>query len=101
MFNQCIKLKEIKGIDKFNTSKVTNMSTMFQECNNLINLDLNFDTSNVSDMEGMFFNCNKLKYLNINFTLKNDCITNNMLKYINSNCVLNTNNNYIKSLFNH
>ena len=32
MFNQCHKLKEIKGINKFITNKVTNMRAMFQEC---------------------------------------------------------------------
>ena len=31
MFNRCHKLKEIKGINKFNTSKVNNMRIMFQE----------------------------------------------------------------------
>ena len=35
MFNECHKLKEIKGINKFNTNKVTNMKAMFQECNEL------------------------------------------------------------------
>ena len=50
MFNNCYKLKEIKGIDKFNTYRVTNMNSMFQECNKLENLDLsNFNTSNVND----------------------------------------------------
>ena len=34
---------------------------MFQECNNLINLDLNFDTSNVTNMELMFNKCHKLE----------------------------------------
>ena len=101
MFNECHELKEIKAINQFNTSKVTNMRAMFHECNNLINLDLNFDTSNVIDMGRMFFNCNQLKYLNIDFTLRNDCIIKNMLKYLNSKCVLNTHNNYIKSLFHH
>ena len=32
MFNQCHKLKEIKGINKFITNKVTDMNTMFQLC---------------------------------------------------------------------
>ena len=32
MFNHCEKLKEIKGINKFNTNKVTNMKAMFQAC---------------------------------------------------------------------
>ena len=50
MFNKCHKLKEIKGINKFNTDKVTNMRAMFCECNKLENLNLNFDTSNVNDM---------------------------------------------------
>ena len=40
------KLKEIKGINNFNTSQVTNMKSMFNQCNELEYLDLsNFDTS--------------------------------------------------------
>ena len=35
MFNECYELKEIKRINKFNTSKVTTMKWMFGECNNL------------------------------------------------------------------
>ena len=31
MFNHCHKLKEIKGINKFITKKVSNMNAMFQE----------------------------------------------------------------------
>ena len=55
MFNECKKLKEIKGINKFITNKVTNMKAMFQECHELEYLDLtNFDTSNVTDMRWMF-----------------------------------------------
>jgi len=37
------------------------MNSMFQECNNLINLDLNFDTSHVVDIRNMFNKCHKLK----------------------------------------
>ena len=45
MFNKCYKLKEIKGINKFNTNQVTNMTAIFNECNELENLDLsNFNT---------------------------------------------------------
>ena len=29
MFNECYELKEIKGINNFNTSKVTSMIAMF------------------------------------------------------------------------
>ena len=62
MFNYCIKLKEIKGLNKFITNKVTDMDTMFGNCNELKNLDLsNFNTINVINMSCMFAGCNKLK----------------------------------------
>ena len=62
MFNECKKLKEIKGINNFITNKVTKMDAMFQECYELERLDLsNFDTSNVKDMCYMFNECYKLK----------------------------------------
>ena len=52
MFNECHNLKEIKGINKINSSKVNNMSAMFQLCKEIKYLDLsNFDTSNVTYME--------------------------------------------------
>ena len=62
LFNNCNKLKEIKGINKINTSNITNMRIMFQCCNELEYLDLSsFDTSNVNDMSWMFNECKKLK----------------------------------------
>ena len=64
MFNECHELKEINGINKFNTSKVSTLNIMFQECNKLKNLDLNFDTSQVTDMGGMFNKCQKLEEIN-------------------------------------
>ncbi len=33
MLNECFKLKEIKGINNFNTNEVTNINAMFQQCN--------------------------------------------------------------------
>ena len=62
MFVNCFNLKRIKGIEKFNTTKVKSMKTLFQQCKELEELDLsNFDTSNVTDMGFMFNNCLKLK----------------------------------------
>ena len=80
MFNLCHKLKEIKGINNFNTINVTNMYGMFQECNELISLDLsNFDTSKVNDMSFIFYGCLNLKYLNLeNFSINNNCKTESM-----------------------
>ena len=62
MFNKCHKLKEIKGLDNFNTKNVKYMGALFQECKELEYLDLSkFNTSNVIDMGYMFNFCSKLK----------------------------------------
>ena len=51
MFAHCSKLKEIKGINNFNTSNITNINSMFFVCEELEYLDLtNFDTSNVTNI---------------------------------------------------
>ena len=64
MFNGCYKLKEIKGIEKFNTSYTNVMKGMFQECHEIEYIDLSsFDTSNVNDMSFMFNECRKLKQI--------------------------------------
>ena len=60
MFNNYLKLKRIKGIEKFKTSQVIDMKTMFQDCRELEELDLmNFDTSNINIY--IFTNCFKFK----------------------------------------
>ena len=102
MFNNCHKLKEIKGINNFNTNNVTNMNTMFQQCNELISLDLsNFNTSKVTEMQWMFNNCVKLEYLNIsNFNINDNCNIKNMIKDINKNCDIIANNKTFKILYN-
>ena len=62
MFNKCHKLKEIKGLNNFDTNKVENMKAIFKYCNEIDYLDLsNFNTSNVKDMSYMFSCCTKLK----------------------------------------
>ena len=63
LFSGCSSLLNVHEID---TSKVTNMSGMFQSCNNLTSLDVSgFDTSNVTNMSGMFQSCNKLTSLDV------------------------------------
>ena len=61
MFNKCHELKEIKGLNKFNTSKVINMKEMSQESKKIISLELNFDTYNAINMGWMFNGCHELK----------------------------------------
>ena len=102
MFSECNKLKEIKGINKFNTKEITNMNSMFNLCKELEYLDLsNFNTSKVNDMGWMFAGCNKLKYLNLlNFILKDECLTTNIFENINHNeCRFYANDSNLKNLF--
>ena len=47
-------------------SGVTNMSSMFSNCNNLTTLDVsNFNTINVTDMNNLFYSCYSLKTLDV------------------------------------
>lgn len=50
----------------FNTTQVTNMSRMFNECYLLEDIDIStFDTSNVTDMSYMFAQCMSIKKLDL------------------------------------
>ncbi len=56
----------IKFGSSFKTSLVTNMTSMFDGCVNLVSLDLSgFDTSNVTSMSYMFCDCRSLVNLDI------------------------------------
>lgn len=69
------------------TSKVTNMTSMFYYCTSLEEIP-QFDTSNVTDMRYMFQSCNKLTDTSIDNILQ-FCITskvkNGTLKYLGFN----------------
>ena len=62
MFSGCRFVSQIKGLEKWNTSKVTDMSGMFCNCETLKELPniSEWDTSNVTDMSGMFNRCEAL-----------------------------------------
>ena len=67
LFDSCKNLKEIQGLEKLDTSQVTDMSWMFSKCYSLEELDVSgFDTGNVTNMSYMFDSCDKLTNLNIN-----------------------------------
>ena len=77
MLYGCCKLKEIKGINNFNTFNGKYMSLMFSGCESLEYLDLsNFDTSNDENMIGMFSSCSKLKEIKgiNNFKINKNCL---------------------------
>ena len=61
MFDHCSKATsiELTGLD---TSSATNMAGMFKDCSSLASLDLShFNTSRVADMSCMFSGCPKLE----------------------------------------
>ena len=65
MFNECINLISL-DLSGFNTSNVSNMSWMFYHCSSLTSLDLSsFNTSRVKFMGAMFYYCNKLETINV------------------------------------
>ena len=72
MFYNCSSLTSL-DLSKFNTSQVTNMSGMFDHCESLISLDIsNFNTSKVKLMCFMFYDCRALTNLDlINFNTEN------------------------------
>ena len=66
MFEGCSGLTELDIVSTFNTSNVTSMNSMFEGCSGLTDLDVsNFDTSNVTGMRSMFDGCGGLTLLNV------------------------------------
>ena len=66
LFYRFSKLTEIENINLLDTSNVTNMYSMFYECNRLTSLDLSkFDTSQVTNMNRMFYFCSRLTSLDV------------------------------------
>ena len=65
-----------------NTSKVTNMTSMFDGCRSLTSLDLSsFDTSNVTDMRYMFYGCSGLTSLDLSgWNISNVYLMNGMFQ---------------------
>ncbi|BDR58179.1 hypothetical protein XA3_06200 [Xylocopilactobacillus apicola] len=65
MFVDCKSLTNL-NVTNFDTSSVTNMSSMFNGCRSLTDIDVtHFNTSNVYSMQGMFENCSSLTSLDI------------------------------------
>lgn len=84
LFMNLENLENIEGLETINTSKVTNMSFMFNNCYKLNTLNLSrFNTSNVENMSGMFWNCKQLSNLDI-LHFNTEQVTN--MSYMFSSC---------------
>ena len=65
LFYDCWNLINVPNL---NTIRVTSMTNMFTQCKNIVNIP-NFNTSNVTNMYGMFDGCQNLKNIsNLNTT---------------------------------
>ena len=65
-FTRCYKLASISGIKNLNTSEVTDMQSMFNDCSSLTSLDVSgFNTSNVTLIGGMFSGCSSMTDLDV------------------------------------
>ena len=86
MFKDCSNLTYLYlTSSSFDTSKVTDMESMFEGCYNLISLNLNyFNTQNVIYMNRMFYNCLNLKFLYFQSISANSLATMQQMFY---NCV--------------
>ena len=84
MFNGCSGLTSLE-VSSFDTSNVTSMNNMFVNCSGLTSLDLsNFDTSKVTNMASMFNGCRGLTSLVLsNFKTNNVNNMNGMF----ANCI--------------
>ena len=82
-FFNCKEADLIKELANLDTSNLTTMAQMFQNCGNLTVLDINhFDVSNVTDMSNLFSAVYKVKELDLsNWTTPNLTKTNSMFNY--------------------
>ena len=66
MFAFCSSLTSVDDVSKFDTSNVTSMNTMFWDCSSLTSVDVSrFDTNKVTDMGAMFKGCSSLTSVDV------------------------------------
>ncbi len=77
-------LQSISGISYLNTSEVTNMTHMFNNCSKLTSLDLSsFNTSKVTDIQSMFYKCSNLQTIYVGEGWTTAAVTNSKYMFIN------------------
>ena len=66
LFRDCSNVTQIQGLDKLDTSKVTDMSRIIYDCENLTEIDVSgFNTNRVTNMDSMFYHCVALTKLDV------------------------------------
>lgn len=87
MFSGLTVCNSIEGLENLDTSLVTDMSWLFDDCKKIESLDLHtFNTSNVKNMAGMFSGCLSLKELDLSsFDTSNVENMDNMFPFVKLN----------------
>jgi len=86
LFYNFTNLATINNLSLFNTSAVTSMAYMFQNCNDLTSLDLsNFSTTIVTTMSSMFYGCSTIASLDLSSFDTNDV---GVMTYMFRDCLL-------------
>ncbi len=66
VFYTFTKLKQVNGLENFNTSNATTLDSFFEKCSSLKSVDLSsFDTSNVTNFNWLFMDCVQLETVNL------------------------------------
>ena len=77
-------LASITGLSYLNTSKATNMASMFNACSSLTGIDVStFNTALVTTMNYMFYKCSKLTTINLGYFSTAKAAT---MKYMFASC---------------
>ena len=89
-FIGCEHLRNLEGLEYWNTSNVNSLDSCFCGCKNLISLNLShWDTSNVINMWACFVGCESLVYLNIEkWVINKDCFIGDMFTECFKLCVI-------------
>ncbi len=89
LFGSGSSLKNVIGLDTWNTSNINDMSDMFNSCTNLTTLDLSsFNINNVSYLGTMFYDCPKLTTIYVsNVWNPSNSVTSGAMFYNNTSLV--------------
>ena len=81
MFSGCQSLESVDFIESWDTSNVTDMSSMFRNCSSMTHLDLSrWVVDNVKSMPDMFNGCSKLNSLTLNWDLSHVLVLRGMFQ---------------------
>ena len=95
LFRHCEALTSL-NLSGFTTSNVTNMSNMFSTCQALTSLDLySFNTANVTDMKYMFQGCSKLSAIYVGDGWRTDSVTSSSNMFYNCSQLPNFNSSVV------